>query len=152
MSALPPTPGVDAGGHKVRLVPERCGLWLQPHQHLVNIVGEHAVVVGRFVAHLQHGANVLYGYRAWKRCESRSFVRSIERPTSAAICVDLKNRYRASWRTITTSSSVSRKAGGSDARRNRGRRDATASVWVSIQILYPSRRDLSRIPAGLRRE
>jgi hypothetical protein len=49
-------------------------------------------------------------------------VRSRERSTSAAMCVDRRKRCRASKRRMTTSSSVTRKDGGCDARRNRGRR------------------------------
>src|SRR5450759_1572691 len=50
--------------------------------------------------------------------------------------VDRKKRCRAKWRTITTSSSVKRNAGGSDARRNRGRRIGATSDCVSMQTLY----------------
>jgi hypothetical protein len=69
---LPPTADVDASGRKKSALcarsghicifeVEHCSLWLQLHQHLVDIVRKHAVVVSRFVAHLQHGANVLNG-------------------------------------------------------------------------------------------
>jgi rhamnose utilization protein RhaD (predicted bifunctional aldolase and dehydrogenase) len=61
---------------------------------------------------------------------------SMERPISAAICVDLISRYRATWRTISTSSSVRRKGGGSDARRNRGLRVWLSAAATSMSQLY----------------
>jgi hypothetical protein len=52
-----------------------------------------------------------------------------------AMWVDRKKRWRASCRTIATSSSVTRNAGGSDARRNRGRRIGAANVSAPIPKL-----------------
>jgi hypothetical protein len=61
----------------------------------------------------------------------RSF-ESSERPTSRAMLVDCKNRCRASKRTIATSSSVRRKAGGCGARWKRGRRTCGRTVWLYV--------------------
>src|SRR5882672_3039296 len=79
----------------------------------------------------------------------RSLVRSTERLTSAAMWVDRRKRNRASWRTISTSSSVTRKAGGSDARRNRGLRVDLSTAATSMRQLYQAQDAASRDRSGL---
>src|SRR5437870_836088 len=66
----------------------------------------------------------------------RSLVRSTERPTKAAMWVERRKRNRARWRTISTSSSVRRKAGGSDARRNRGLLVCLSAAAPFMRQLY----------------
>src|SRR5205807_2646328 len=78
----------------------------------------------------------------------RSLVRSTERSTKAAMWVERRKRNCATWRTISTSSSVRRKAGGSDARRNRGLRIGLSTA-TSMLPLYQLADTASLAPLGL---